>query len=98
MIAEVVADVLLGLGVAVIAASSLGMALLDDPLHRLHLVTPAAVLGVPLVCAAVVVRDGLDASGLAALAVAVLAVVTSPLLAQALARSIEVRRQAEGPR
>ncbi|MST32821.1 hypothetical protein GHK86_08815 [Acidimicrobiaceae bacterium USS-CC1] len=91
---SVIADALLALGVLVIAASSVGVAVLDDPLHRLHLVTPAALLGVPLVAAAVVVRDGFDAAGFAAIAIAVVSVAASPFLAQALARSIEIRRRA----
>lgn len=94
----VIADVLLAVGVAVIAASSLGVAVLDDPMHRLHLVTPAALIGVPLVAASAVVSDGFGPSGLAAVAVALTAVVSSPLLSQALARSIEVRRRAERDR
>lgn len=94
----VIADVLLAVGVAVIAASSLGVAVLDDPMHRLHLVTPAALIGVPLVAASAVVSDGFGPSGLAAVAVALIAVVSSPLLSQALARSIEVRRRAERDR
>lgn len=89
-----VVDVLLALGVLVVAGSCLGVALLDDPLHRLHLVSPAALLGVPLVAAAVVVADGFDAAGFAAIAIAGVAVATSPFLAQALARSIEIRRRA----
>lgn len=91
-----VADALLAVGVLVVAASSIGLALLTDPMHRLHLVTPASVLGVPAVAAAVVVRDGLSPAGFAAIAVAALAVLTSPFLAVAMARSIEVRRRAEG--
>lgn len=94
----VIAEVLLALGVAVIAASSLGVAVLEDPMHRLHLVTPAALIGVPLVAASVVVSDGFGPSGLAAIAVALISVVGSPLLSQALARSVEVRRRAEGDR
>lgn len=89
-----VSDALLAFGVLLMAASSVGIALLDDPIHRLHLLTPAPLLATPAIAAAVVVRDGLDAAGFAAIAIAVVAVITSPFLAQAMARSIEVRRRA----
>ena len=43
--------------------SCAGMAVLDDPLDRLHLTTPAAMLGSTGMCASVVVHDGLSARG-----------------------------------
>src|SRR5689334_14434669 len=92
---DVGAAVLLALGVAVIMASCVGMAALDDPMDRLHLVTPASTLGVGAACAAVVVHEGLDASGTSAILLAAVTVVTSPLVSHACARSIEVRRRAE---
>jgi multicomponent Na+:H+ antiporter subunit G len=92
---DVIAVVLLAFGVAVIVASCVGMAVLDDPMDRLHLVTPASTLGVTGACAAVVVREGLNASGTAAVLLAVITVVTSPLVSHACARSIEVRRRAD---
>jgi multisubunit Na+/H+ antiporter MnhG subunit len=95
---DLVASVLLAFGLAVIVASCVGMAVLDEPMDRLHLVTPASTLGVTAACAAVVARQGLDASGTAAVLLAAVTVVTSPLVSHACARSIEVRRQAEQSR
>lgn len=91
----VVASILLVIGLAVVVASCLGVAVMDDPLDRLHLVTPAATLGVSAVCAAAVCRTGLSASGLAAILVAVFVAGTSPFVGHAVARSILVRRSAE---
>ena len=48
----------------IVVGSCAGMAVLDDPLDRLHLTTPAAMLGSTGICASVVVRVGLSASGL----------------------------------
>ena len=86
---------LLTVGLAVVLASCVGMAVLSDPLDRLHLVTPASTLGVGAVCAAVVVHEGLDAAGVSAILLAAATGATNPLISHATARSIEVRRQAE---
>lgn len=93
---DVAAYILLGFGLAVIAASCVAMAALRDPLDRLHVVTPASTLGVGGVCAAVVLYSGLNASGSAAILLGVVVFGTSPLLSHACARSIEVRRRAGG--
>lgn len=93
---DVLAYILLGLGLAVIAASCVAMAALRDPLDRLHVVTPASTLGVAGVCAAVVVYSGLNASGTSAILLGVVVFGTSPLLSHACARSIEVRRRDGG--
>jgi multicomponent Na+:H+ antiporter subunit G len=86
---------LLAVGLLVVVLSCLGVAALRDPLDRLHLVTPASTLGVGAVCAAVVVHEGLDASGLSAILLAAAVGVANPLVSHATARSIDVRRQAE---
>jgi multicomponent Na+:H+ antiporter subunit G len=92
---SVVSIVLLVVGSAVIAGSALGMALLDDPLDRIHLVTPASTVGVVAVCAAIVVRDGIDAAGTAALLTAFVTAASSPFVTHATARSVVVRRRAD---
>lgn len=87
----VVSVVLLVAGLAVVAASCAGMAVLDDPLDRLHLTTPAAMLGSAGICASVVLHAGLSASGLAAIGVAVILIAASPLVTHAVARAITIR-------
>lgn len=86
--------VLLVVGLVAMAGSCAGIAVMDDPLDRLHLVTPATMIGAVAVSAAVVVRDGLSASSLAAILVAVIVAGTSPFTSHAIARSIMVRRGA----
>lgn len=95
---DAVSFVLLGLGLAVVLLSCVALPVLRDPMDRIHAVTPASTLGVTGVCAAVVVRNGLDPSGTAAILLAVVVAGTSPLLSHACARSIEVRRRAERDR
>ena len=90
----VVSAVLLVAGLIVVVGSCAGMAVLDDPLDRLHLTTPAAMLGSTGICAAVVVRVGLSASGLAAIGVAVILIAANPLVGHAVARAIAIRRGA----
>ena len=88
----VVSVVLLVAGLAVVLGSCAGMAVLDDPLDRLHLTTPAAMLGSTGICASIVVREGLSASGLAAIGVAAILIVANPLAGHAVARAIAIRR------
>lgn len=88
---------LLVAGLAIVLASCIGVAVMDDPMDRLHLATPAAMLGSVGVCASIVVRAGLSASGLAAILVGALIVATNPFTSHAVARSILVRRRSETP-
>ena len=88
----VISAVLLVAGLTIVVGSCVGMAVLDDPLDRLHLTTPAAMLGSTAICAAVVVRVGLSASGLAAIGVAVILIAANPLAGHAVGRAIAIRR------
>ena len=90
----IVSAVLLVAGLVVVVGSCAGMAVLDDPLDRLHLTTPAAMLGSTGICASVVTRTGLSASGLAAIGVAVILIAANPLAGHAVARAIAIRRGA----
>jgi multisubunit Na+/H+ antiporter MnhG subunit len=90
----VISAVLLVAGLMVVVGSCAGMAVFDDPLDRLHLTTPAAMLGSTGICASVVVRVGFSASGLAAIGVAVILITANPLVGHAVARAIAIRRGA----
>jgi multisubunit Na+/H+ antiporter MnhG subunit len=93
----VISAVLLVAGVMVVVGACAGMAVLDDPLDRLHLTTPAAMLGSTGICASVVVRVGLSASGLAAIGVAAILIAANPLVGHAVARAIVIRRGTTWP-
>ena len=90
----VISAVLLVAGLVVVVGSCVGMAVFDDPLDRLHLTTPAAMLGSTGICAAVVVRVGLSASGLAAIGVALILIAANPLAGHAVGRAIAIRHGA----
>jgi multicomponent Na+:H+ antiporter subunit G len=94
MVTGIISDVLLVAGLAVVVLACAGMAVFDDPLDRLHLTTPAAMLGSTGICASVVVRTGLSASGLAAIGVAVILIAANPLAGHAVGRAIAIRRGA----
>ena len=77
----------------IVVCSCGGMAVFDDPLDRLHLVTPAAMLGSTGICGSIVVRYGLSSSGVAALGVAVILIAANPLTGHARPRAIAIRAQ-----
>ena len=89
-----ISDALLVAGLVVVVGACAGMAVFDDPLDRLHLVAPAAMLGSTGICASIVARFGLSASGLAALGVAAVLIAANPLTGHAVARAIAIRRGA----
>jgi multisubunit Na+/H+ antiporter MnhG subunit len=87
-----ISAVLLVAGLAVVVGSCAAMAIFDDPLDRLHLTAPAAMLGSAGICASVVVRAGLSSSGLAAIGVAVILIAANPLVGHAVGRAIAIRQ------
>lgn len=94
-VGDVITGGLLVVGLVTVVCSCVGIAVMDDPLDRLHLVTPAATIGAIAVSASVIVREGPSAAGLAAIVVLVVVAGTSPFTSHAMARSIMVRRGAD---
>lgn len=92
---DVIAGVLLVAGVGVQLLSCLGLLLARDVYDRLHVVAPAAVLGAPLVCAAILVNESFSQGGIKAVFVAVALAVTAPVLTHATGRAARLR--AAGP-
>jgi monovalent cation/proton antiporter MnhG/PhaG subunit len=88
---DVAVAVLLGAGVAVELASVLGMLLLRDAFDRLHFTAPATTLGPLAIAAAVVLRESFSQAGIKALLVAVVLLVTNPVLTHATARAARIR-------
>jgi monovalent cation/proton antiporter MnhG/PhaG subunit len=88
---EVVVDVLLGLGVASVLLSCIGVLVMRDALDRLHFTAPAATVGPVLLATAVLVEEPLSSAGVKAVLVAILIVVTTPVLSHATARAARIR-------
>ncbi|HJP64830.1 MAG TPA: monovalent cation/H(+) antiporter subunit G [Actinomycetota bacterium] len=84
---DVIADVLLGLGIASTVVATLGVLLMPHVFDRLHYLAPATSVGGPLVALAVVVRESLSHQGIVALLVAAFLVVFGSVLTHATARA-----------
>ena len=77
-------------GVVVLVFSCLGVVVMREALARLHYVS-VSTLGVVLVVAAVLVRDGASLIGVKAVLVGAVLAATGPVLAHATARSLYTR-------
>jgi monovalent cation/proton antiporter MnhG/PhaG subunit len=92
---ELAVVVLLAFGVGVTLLSCLGVLVMRDPYDRLHYTGPAAVLAPVAIAAAVVVEEQLSAAGIKALLIALVLVVTNPVLGHATARAARIRQFGE---
>ena len=90
---DVVVIALVGAGVAIQVFACLGVMLMRDALDSLHYVAAAAV-GVPCVCAGVLVAEGPSLIGLKAILTAAFMRASGPVLAHATARAIHLHRRA----
>lgn len=82
---------LLGLGAASVLMSCVGVLVMRDALDRLHFTAPASTIGPVLIAAAVLVEEPLSSAGIKAVLVALLIVVTTPVLTHATARAARIR-------
>ncbi len=95
MARDVVAYLLLGLAVLVVAGAGLGILLMRDAYQKLHFVTPAALVAPVLVTLALLVRSGLtENTGETCLALVFL-VIAGPYLSHATMRAIRVREKGD---
>jgi multicomponent Na+:H+ antiporter subunit G len=83
---------LLVLAVAVTLVSCAGVLLMRDPYDRLHYTAPAAVIPPVAIAAAVVLEERLSAAGIKALLIALVLIVTNPVLGHATARAARIRQ------
>jgi len=94
VIQEVAADVVLGLAVAIVLASSAGVLIMRGAYRKLHFVTPAALVAPVLVVLAVFIRSGLSENTGESLVALVFLVVAGPYLTHATVRAIRAHDQA----
>ena len=87
---DVIVDVLLVAAVALTLLTCAGVALMREPLDRLHYTGPA-VLGGVCAAAAVVVAGGPSLIGTRAVLVAALLLATTPVMTHATARALHHR-------
>lgn len=92
---QVAVDVLLGLGVAAVLISCLGLLAAKGPFEQLHFTGPAATVAPVSIAAAVLVEEPLSSMGIKSVLTATILLATSPVLVHATARAIRIRRHGE---
>ncbi|MGH7169998.1 MAG: monovalent cation/H(+) antiporter subunit G [Gemmataceae bacterium] len=88
---EIVATVLLGLGVFIELLCAVGVLVMRNPFDRLHYLAPATTLGPLLLAAAVLVADSDAQAKIKSVLVAVVLLASGPLLTHATARAAWAR-------
>jgi multicomponent Na+:H+ antiporter subunit G len=88
---DVIVAVLLAVAVLAVLISCLGMLVMHDALDQLHFTAPAATIAPIAVAAAVLVEEPLSSAGVKAVLVAIVLVVTTPVLSHATARAARIR-------
>jgi multisubunit Na+/H+ antiporter MnhG subunit len=91
MIRVIVADVFLGLAVAVVLASAVGLLVMRDVYQKLHYVTPIALVAPILVGVAVLARSGLSANSAQTWLTVAFLVIAGPFLTHATIRAARIR-------
>jgi multisubunit Na+/H+ antiporter MnhG subunit len=91
MITEAVSDVLLGLAVVVVLASSLGVLVMRGVYAKLHYLTPIALVAPLLVAVAVTVRMGFSENTVQTWLTLGLLVIAGPFLSHATIRCARIR-------
>jgi monovalent cation/proton antiporter MnhG/PhaG subunit len=84
-------DVLLGLAVLIVLASSLGILVMRDVYQKLHFVTPVSLVAPLLVAVAVLLQSGWSIRSTQTWLALLLVVIASPVLAHATMRAARIR-------
>jgi multisubunit Na+/H+ antiporter MnhG subunit len=88
---HVAVDVLLGLAVLIVAASSVGILVMRDVYQKLHYVTPAALVAPVIVGVAVLLQSGWSARSAQTWLAVLFLVIAGPYLAHATIRAARIR-------
>jgi monovalent cation/proton antiporter MnhG/PhaG subunit len=95
MIREIFADIALGLAVAIVLLSSVGVLVMRGVYDKLHFVTPAALVAPILVTLAVLVHAGFSATSAEALLALFFMLIAGPFLTHATIRAARVREKGD---
>jgi multicomponent Na+:H+ antiporter subunit G len=90
-VTEILVAVLLVVAVVAVLISCIGMVVMRDALDQLHFTAPAATIAPVAVAVAVLLEEPLSSAGVKAVIVAVLLIVTTPVLSHATARAARIR-------
>ena len=88
---EALVAVLLVVAVLAVLISCLGMLVMRDALDQLHFTAPAATIAPVAVAVAVLLEEPLSSAGIKSVIVAVLLIITTPVLSHATARAARIR-------
>lgn len=91
---EILAAVLLGLGVSIELLCAVGILVVRNPFDRLHYLAPATTLGPLAIAAAVLVAESDAQAKIKSVLVAVVLLATGPILTHATARAAWTRSRA----
>jgi multicomponent Na+:H+ antiporter subunit G len=86
---------LLVVGVGVTLASCVGVLVMRNAYDRLHFTSAATTIAPLTIAAAILVEEGLSAAGVKSVLVAVVLLVTNPVLTHATARAARIREFGE---
>ena len=88
---NIVVDILLGLAVLVVLASSVGILVMRDVYQKVHFVTPAGLVAPVLVGLAILIQSGWSTRSAQTWLALLLVVIASPILAHATLRAARIR-------
>lgn len=89
---EIAAALLLVIGVAGFAITSIGLLLTKDLYEQIHYLAPGSLIGAVAIPAAVLLHEGFSQSGAKAILIALLLFFSNPVLSHATARAGRIRR------
>jgi multisubunit Na+/H+ antiporter MnhG subunit len=92
---EILADVLLGLAVAIVLASVVGILVMRDAYQKLHYLTPAALVAPLIVGLAVLAQSGLTENTAETWLALLFIMVASPFLSHATIRAARIREKGD---
>jgi multicomponent Na+:H+ antiporter subunit G len=92
---DAIAAVLLAAGVLVEWIACLGLLAMRNPFDRLHAVAPANILPPVFVATAVIAQGGFSQAGIKAILIALVLILTSPVVTHAVARCAHIRQTRE---
>ena len=92
---ELLADVLLGVAVLIVLASSIGILVMRDAYQKLHYVTPAALVAPFVVGLAVLAQSGLTENTVETLLALIFIVIAGPFLTHATIRAARIREKGD---
>jgi multisubunit Na+/H+ antiporter MnhG subunit len=92
---DVLADVLLGVAVAIVLASTVGLLVMRDVYQKLHFVTPIALVAPVIVGLAVLAQSGLTENTAQTGLALVFIVIAGPFLSHATIRAARIREKGD---